>query len=298
MVDSLMRLIKHYNKNNKITLFLDKRNHQLSDYFEFCDHTIVMPSKGNKYLFLIRYGLKYRKNKYDIGIAAKVGTGSTGSIFLYALGAKKRISYTRGNFTDILINYKIPYNESIFHEQHYVSGLLGLLTANTDTPIPKNLYPKLLYNSESTTTNPSIFISVTNTNTESQLTNKKYKKILAQLSKNHHFSVTISAHPNDYITAYDLSSIINVENRVVISESLDILIDALASSDLCLLGDGGLVHMAAALNIPMVALYPRMHDALKTWIPLCDKFNILKNHSNVNNISTTSITSALSDMIN
>ena len=91
MTDPLIKYIKSLNINNKITLFVEDKNFQLIEFMENINSFYKIPSRGNKYLFFIFYGLKYRKNKYDISIAAKTGTGSANGFFQYMLGAKKQI---------------------------------------------------------------------------------------------------------------------------------------------------------------------------------------------------------------
>ena len=85
MVDPLIKYIKQLNTNNKITLFVEDKNAQLIEFMENIDNFYQIPSKGNKYLFFIFFGLKYRKNKYDVSIAAKTGVGSTNGFFPYIL---------------------------------------------------------------------------------------------------------------------------------------------------------------------------------------------------------------------
>ena len=145
MVDPLIKYIKQLNTHNKITLFVEDKNAQLIEFMENIDNFYQIPSKGNKYLFFIFFGLKYRKNKYDVSIAAKTGIGSENGFFQYMLGAKKQISYVSKNktWTDMLVNCPITYSEEIYHSQHYALGVLQLLD-NKLTKIPNYLYPKLI----------------------------------------------------------------------------------------------------------------------------------------------------------
>ena len=90
MVDPLIKYIKQLNTDNKITLFVEDKNVQLIEFMENIDYFYQIPSKGNKYLIFTLIGLKYRKNKYDISIAAKTGVGSANGFFSYMLDAKNK----------------------------------------------------------------------------------------------------------------------------------------------------------------------------------------------------------------
>jgi ADP-heptose:LPS heptosyltransferase len=54
------------------------------------------------------------------------------------------------------------------------------------------------------------------------------------------------------------------------------------SVDICFLGEGGSMHMAAALGVPQVVLFGETSKV--TWSPLSLKATVIKDKSNVNNI--------------
>ncbi len=195
MTDPLIKFIKNINNNNLVTLFVEDKNFQLVEFMENIDFVYKIPSKGNKYFFYMLHGLRYRKNKYDISIAAKTGVGSANGFFQFMLGAKKQISYVSKNktWTDKLVNHPITYNEKIYHEQHYALGVLQLLD-NSFVDIPKNLFPKLkrnLYTKKNSKL--KLLVSVSNNRDSCTLKNKKTASIINVLSKNFEFDVYISA---------------------------------------------------------------------------------------------------------
>ena len=61
MVDPLIKYIKQLNTDNKITLFVEDKNAQLIEFMENIDNFYQIPSKGNKYLFFIFFGLNIVK---------------------------------------------------------------------------------------------------------------------------------------------------------------------------------------------------------------------------------------------
>ena len=129
MVDPLIKYIKKLNYENKIDLFVEDKNANLIEFMEHINNHYLLPSKGNKYFFFTYFGLKYRKNKYDISIAAKTGTGSANGYFQFMLGASIQIAYVSKpkTWTDKLINYPIDYEENIYEKQHYALSVLKLL---------------------------------------------------------------------------------------------------------------------------------------------------------------------------
>ena len=210
MTDPLIKLIKGLNLNNKITLFVDENNYQLVQFMENIDSFIKMPSKGNRYLFFMYFGLKNRKNKYDVSIAAKTGVGSENGFFQFMLGAKKQISYIsrKKSWTDRLINSPIIFEEDLYHKQHYALGVLQLLDAKFKT-IPKPLLPKLKTNIKKTKTkHVKILISTSNNRVYSQLDIEKIAEIINQICGEFQLKIYISCMEKDKEIAHKLNQLI------------------------------------------------------------------------------------------
>ena len=297
MTDPLIKLIKSINSKNTITLFVDDKNSQLVEFMEHIDSFYVIPSKGNKYLSFIAYGLKYRKYKYDISIAAKTGIGSANGFFPFILGAKKRISYASNpkTWTDRLINFPIPYEETIYHSQHYALGILQLVDKSL-IKVPKHLYPKLI-NKSSTNKDSKVklLISVSNNRDSCLLSNKSMAQIINLLGKEFEFDTYISALKSDFDKAASLNKEINQHSTIKITPLLKDYIELIGCMDICFLGEGGSMHMAAGLGIPQVVLFGNTSPT--TWSPLSAKSTTLKDISNVNNIPKKVILLALKNKL-
>ena len=293
MTDPLIKYIKKINKKNLVTLFVEDKNVQLVEFMEEIDFVCKIPSKGNKYFFYTYYGLKFRKNKYDISIAAKTGVGSANGFFQYMLGAKKKISYVsnKKTWTDKLVNHPIIYNEKIYHEQHYSLGVLQLLD-KTFTKIPKSLYPKLKRGLKSKkSTKLKLFFSVSNNRDSCSLNNNKTASIINALSKKFEFDLYISALDKDLVASQELEKKISQPVKIVITPKLKEYIGLLSQMDICFQGEGGGMHIAAALGIAQVVLFG--HTSPLTWGPLSDDSFILSDKKNVNNIDNFKIIKAL-----
>jgi len=297
MVDPLIKYIKQLNTDNKITLFVEDKNAQLVEFMENIDDFYQIPSKGNKYLIFLFFALKYRKYKYDISIAAKTGVGSANGFFPYILGAKKRISYVSKTkrWTDKLVNCPITYSEKIYHRQHYALGILQLLDSKL-TKIPDELYPKLkIQTNTRNNLTPKLLISVSNTNSWCLLNNKTIASIINTISKEFKFDIYISSLKSDYEIAANLKKRIIPQSTIKLTPLLKDYLELINSMDICLFGEGGSMHMAAALGVQQVALFGNTSPT--TWSPLSNLATVLEDKSNVNNIPTNKILEALKDKL-
>jgi ADP-heptose:LPS heptosyltransferase len=299
MTDPLIKYIKSLHQDNQISLFVEEKNAQLVEFMEYIDNFFIIPSKGNKYIFFIYYGLKYRKNNYDISIAAKTGVGSANGFFQFFLGAKKRISYVLRNrfWTDKLVNLPVEYSESIYEKQHYALSVLQLLNKEFKE-IPEFFYPKLnlkIDKKDNNNNNKKLLISVSNNRETCLLNNESIAYIVNDLSREFELSIYISAIQSDYHLAADLQSNINCHSKIYITPLLKDYLYLLKSVDLCFFGEGGSMHMAAALEIPQVVLFGE--TSITTWSPLSKFATVLGNKSNVNNIPNNVILHALKNKL-
>ena len=293
MTDPLIKYIKSLNINNKITLFVEDKNFQLIEFMENINSFYKIPSRGNKYLFFIFYGLKYRKNKYDVSIAAKTGVGSANGFFPYMLGAKKQISYVSKNktWTDMLVNCPITYSEEIYHSQHYALGVLQLLDSKL-TKIPHSLYPKLKSQvNAGNNLKTKLLISVSNNRESCRLNNETTASIINTLSKEFQFDIHISTLKSDYDIAVNLKKKIIQHSIINPTPLLKDFIKLMNAMDICLFGEGGSMHIAAALGVPQVVLFG--FTSSTTWAPLSNTATVLNDKSNVNNIPKNQILEAL-----
>jgi ADP-heptose:LPS heptosyltransferase len=293
MTDPLIKYIKSLNTNNKITLFVEEKNVQLVEFMENIDYFYTIPSKGNKYLFFIFYGLRYRKNKYDISIAAKTGVGSANGFFQFMLGAKKQISYVAKNrtWTDRLINCPILFNNEIYQSQHYALGVLQLIDHNLKK-IPNALYPRLKIKlNPNNNLKLKLLISVSNNRESCRLEIDRIATILNKLSEDFDFEIFISALDIDYDKASKLKNQINQHSTIKITPQLKDFISLIKGVDICFLGEGGIMHIAAALDIHQVVLFG--YTSSITWSPLSKNAVVLSDRINVNKIPKNDIYYAL-----
>ncbi len=299
MVDPLIKLIKQINSNAKITLFVEEKNSQLVPFMHDINYYYCIPSSGNKYLNFISIGLKYRKNKYDLCISSKTGTGTANGFFPFILGAKIRVSYVpkKYRWTDKLINFPVDFTQSIYNNNHYALGVLGLIVKSLPQSIPSDLYPtlKIPKKKRRYSSTIRIFLSVTNTRKSCQINNSLTSDILNKLSEKYTIKVYISTMEKDVDQAINLKNQLAMSSNIYITPTLEKFISLINLVDLCFIGEGGAMHIAAALDIRQVVLFGA--TSTRTWGPLSDKATVLSDKSNVNNISKNKITNALTNQI-
>ena len=158
--------------------------------------------------------------------------------------------------------------------------------------IPKALYPKLTTKiKKKINLKPRLLISVSNNRVSSLLSNKKISAIINQLGDNFDFDITISCLEIDYERALNLQKQIIQQSIVNLSPTLPLFIYLLRESDICFFGDGGSMHIAAALGIHQVVLFGETSET--TWAPISEKAIVLRDDLDVNNIPEAQIFEAL-----
>ena len=161
---------------------------------------------------------------------------------------------------------------------------------STLSEVPEELYPCLDLSKKEEKTS-TLFVSVTNNRIGSQLSSQNYAAILNRFSQGKNFTVVINCEPKDEVNAHVLGSLLQMPYRVAITETFEEFIHLLASVDALLIGDGGVMHLAAALNKPQVVLFGG--TKIWEWAPLSKKAICLGDPHNVNYIDSGKIVEAL-----
>lgn len=260
--------------DSTITLFVDRRNAPLTPYLRGFDDVHVF-MRGNKYLAACWAGLRACKD-FDIAIAAKPTPMKLMNFSVWTLGARKRVTVAGTGLTKHLVNYAQQQRKE--GSCHQALAILQLVAPHL-TEIPTDLYPRLYVDAiKGKNPLPVLFVSLTNNREASTLGVEGHLHILNALAKHMEFSVLISCEPKDVFKAQALSQLLKVPSEVRPSYSLDDLLKLLASCDMVLVGDGGIMHLAAALDKPQVVLFGR--PITTQWHPLSQKavWHVAKSH--------------------
>jgi ADP-heptose:LPS heptosyltransferase len=287
----LMTHLKRLYPEAALTLFADVRHAELLPFLRCYDRAVVFPRRA-KYFSVIGTGLWNRRERYDLAISAKPSPMKLANLFLGALAADRRVAVTDESWHSRLINDPRKRFEGRLHQ---ALKCLQLIEPSFDA-VPTDLYPRLQLPDEPSglppLPNKFLFVtSVTNNRPTSLLPFEKLANVINRLSEKRDIHVGISCQPNDIPKAATLSKMFHSESTIVPTKDLRSLLFLLAQTDLVLCGDGGLMHLAAAMNTPQVVLFGGTRP--EEWAPLSDKATCLHHPSSVGEIDVDIITEAL-----
>lgn len=291
MAIPLVLLCKQYAPQAKVTLFMDERASSLAPYLEGPDEIVVIPRQGSTYLSHSKVAWSQRKKKFDLMISAKSSPMKLMNFFLYAMRAKKRLAFVDESWHRKLINCPLPYIPN--HEKHQALKTVNLLDSAM-TEVPLSLYPKLRVKATLSFEKPTLLISVTNNRLGSTLDFEKYERLLNTLYKKKPFNVVINGEPQDSEKARALALRLKVPSHVMVTAHLKEFLELLASVDAVFIGDGGIMHLAAALDKKQVVLFGG--TKVWEWAPLSQKAMCLADDHNVNFIPEDQILGKLDEL--
>jgi len=291
----------------KITIFLGKENGVLAPYIDCCDEAIVLPvtSKKRRYLQLTKAAFKYR-GQFDLVICG-LEPRKYIHIFMWLLGARTSIAYIENTWHSKLINQGVVYNEPQQRQWHNALHMLNVVADYRE--LPQALYPRINLTEEikhlflpqimaklgEKIVAPRLLVSVTNNRVQSTIDLVTYCDLFAELKKQFDFSVIVSYLPKDKARADELVRILPVAAIALVTPNFSEFLVLLDLIDCCLLGDGGITHLAAALNKPQVVLFGGV--SLIEWRPLSSNVRYLYHQEHVKYIDKKTIVLKLEEML-
>jgi ADP-heptose:LPS heptosyltransferase len=288
----LVNLCKQRFPGCQVTLFVDGRGAPLLPYLEGVDQTVVIPSSTNKYAALLKTAWAHRNKKFDLLISAKPSPMKLLNLFLYALKGKKRIAYVDEAWHSRLINQPRAYDPR--EEKHQMVKSLRLLDPSFET-VPPELRPRLKVTPSFQFEERAILVSVTNNRLGSTLDADKTQRLLNRAYEKSPFKVVINCEPADRARAHLLAEGLKMKTEIIPTPSFDMFISLIASVDAFFIGDGGIMHLAAALDKPQVVLFGG--TKIWEWGPLSEKAICLSDSHNVNFIPEEIIQQALEKIL-
>lgn len=291
----LIKYLEQCYPNAQITLFVDRRNYTLVPYF-FSHLKHVMIPKGNKYWSLLKVGLKYRSEKFDLVISVKTSPMKLNNFFLALLGGKRRVAIVDDkHWHSKLINH--PRQPHLYQDGHQALNCLRIFDPEIKS-LESSLYPRLQLEQQPVKrpqSPPYLLVSVSNNFGYRTPSLTMLATVANQIYQRVPFSVFISCQSQDKDKALALQPLLNMESHVCDTPDLDCFLYQLNQADVVLAGDGGVCHFAASLNKSLVALYAK--TKIENWGPLSKNAICIFDPLDVNNIPLADIEAAVEHFI-
>lgn len=292
-------LLKKYNNEVEFTFFMTRRNIGIAKYFFPNSKSVLIPD-GNKYYTHIKVALQNRSLHPDIGIIPVPDYPKLGSIFFKLLDAKKIYGnhYNNDIAKAILTNPCTLYKDKATEHAHVSLRSLHLFdTGFKETP--KDLYPQfdktLIADFSLENKGPYIMVELSNARKTSQLSVEKTATILNELYQCFKFTTLITLMPSDVKKAEDLKALLSGACEYHLTKNLDEFISYVNTSNFVLAGDGGLSHIAGAMNKKVITLMGQTPKYL--WSVLGKEVINIFDPKDVNNIPNKDIIAAFKKLI-
>lgn len=287
----LLSLIKTQYPEAIIELVIDERSKSLAPFLTIVDQIHVIPKTRYKYWDVIKIAWKLRRTYFDWAIFVKGSPMKIGNIFLFFIRARKKTAYTDFSWHSKLINNPVIYKQNRFHQ---AIKCVKLFDQNFEE-IPKKFYPSIKTSKTYIFPKKTIFISLSNYRIGSQLDDEKYIRILNSLYLENSFHLVINAELKDEKRAKSLEGKFQMSHKVIITEKFEDLVGLLGSVDFFFIGDGGIMHLAAAMGKKQLILFGKTN--IWEWGPLTDLAICLRHPKNVNDISEYEILEAMKKLV-
>lgn len=142
---------------------------------------------------------------------------------------------------------------------------------------------------------PLLLVSVSNKRFDCFLGVERYAIVLNKVFQQMPFRMVIAGIPKDLALAQALAKALSMPNATVLTGELDRVLILLEMVDACFIGEGGVGHMAAALNKPQLILYGRV--SVEAWKPLAQHITCLFHPMTVKDLATDLLASELRQLL-
>ena len=255
----------------EIDVFAGRNNYKILENNPLINNIIVFEKSFFGYLKTL---FKIYSNKYDYYIDPKDHHSTESKIFASINRSKNKIGY---NFNEKIFNIEIPIPQRSLH--HSEIGLNALSSLGIKLP-DKQIKPKLFVNKENNqylqdflnknNINEYYAINLSASTTDRMWYNERWEKLL----KNSAPSKTkfiICCSPKEKSQAIELSS--KIQNSIYFqTRDISDVVALIANSSAVITPDTAIVHIAAAFNKPLFALYNGVEPAYNKFYPLSDYY--------------------------
>lgn len=275
-----------------ITLIMDERAEGLIPFLKGPDDFCVIPKRSSKYISILLAAWNLRLSHFDLLISAKGSPMKLMNLFLSLLRAKEKVAYVDQGWHRAFVSRQEICPEGEIHQALKALWLLD----RTVLQIPPPLYPKLDVPALAIDLpGPILVVSVTSNRIGSLLDTDKTARILNRLQKKKNFSLIINGEPKDAAKAEALEALMERTPRIMLTSKLEDCLRLIAAADIVFSGDGGVMHLAAALDKNQLVLFGG--TKVWEWKPLSMKARCLADPENVNFIPEELIDQELEQLL-
>jgi ADP-heptose:LPS heptosyltransferase len=256
----------------KLTLFVDEEGSPLIPFLQGPDQIVVIP-KGARAQWKKAWEL--RKEKFDFMFTPPTKALQKRDFFTYVLRAKRKERYQETGFEC---------------RKHQAVKGLNLVDRELEE-VPHEFFPKLHHVPCFTFPEKTLLVRISDV----EIRPEKYQHMLHQLYRKKPFHLILSGTRKEWEKGRDFGAGMKIPYQVMITEQMEDFLQLLASVDGCLVEEGDTAHLAAALDIPQVALFGGTH--VWKWAPLSEKAICLENPEQVSEIPEEEIEVALEKIL-
>ncbi len=293
----LVLYFKKYFPRVELTLFVEESNAPLLPYLCGLDHTVILPSKGNKYVSHLRVAWRYRKERFDMAISSKTSPMKLINFFLFVLGAKQRVAPIGNDWHRFLINKPLRFDEEEAKRVHQAVKILRTVEPSYNS-VPEEFFPKIRVTAphfNHALEGPLLLLSASTTRPTSRFDPLRYSEIVNHVYEKSPFNVVLLSQKQDEPRARAIQERLRVPHLVCFPRSFDEFMVWLDMSDFLFVGDGGIAHIAAALDKRQLVLFGETSPI--EWAPLSHQARIFYDPLHVNRLSDEVLENALTEMI-
>ncbi len=288
----LVKLCKEKHPGCHLTLFVDQRNKSLVPYLSGIDEVIAIEASKNKYVSLIKTLWKTRNRHFDLVISARPTPMRWLNLFLAGLKAKKRLAVVDRGWDARWIDEKKLFE--VESRRHQMVKSLRLLDDSLED-VPEHLLPVLKVKPNREFKSKTLLVSLSNHRKGSQLDADKIARHLNAAFEKISFQVVLNCELKDITKAQEVAEHLKMKHEVIPTEGFDEFMGLLASVDGSWTGDGGIMHLMAAMGKPQLVLFGR--TPLWEWAPLSKKAICIWHPENVNLIGDAEIQQGLEELL-
>jgi len=285
----LVALCKEKYPGCHVTLIVDQRNAPLLPYLTGYDDAVVIAGSKNKYISLLRTLWHNRQRRFDLVISGKPAPMRWLNLFLAGLKAKRKRAVVGKTWDARWVNDPVEYAPA---ERHQMVSCLQILD-DTITHVPERYLPKLKVNKKFEFRGKTVLVSVTNTRVGSQLEPETIVEHLNAIGDS--IEVILNCEPKDIELAQQVARRLKIRHQIIPTENFDELEGLLASVDASWSGDGGIMHLMAAMDKPQLVQFGR--TPLWEWAPMSKKAVCIWHPENVNLIEKGEIRAGLKKLL-